>query len=71
MVMPVTQDLHKNNETPHYLRVKIQLLFRDTGPSWDGTYGPSLSREAVPGPEWCPPETGGSYSLRKKEAKGI
>lgn len=24
--------LNKNNETPHYLHVKIQLLFRDVTP---------------------------------------
>lgn len=25
-MIPVTQDFNKSNETPHYLRVKIQLL---------------------------------------------
>lgn len=27
MIIPITQDLHKNNEIPHCLHVKIQLLF--------------------------------------------
>lgn len=30
--IPITQDSNKNNETPHYLHVKIQLLFRDVTP---------------------------------------